>query len=495
MNAILLSLLLVLQGIPIQAQQSGTVSGVLKDQAGKPLVGVRMAAVAKPDVPGDMLNSAAMASIAQTDEEGRYTLENVPPGRYYIAAGRVDLQTYFPGTSQITSAREVAVAAGAKIAGIDFALAQASIGRASGGSGGGLVYIGTGVPTSITIPVAVTVENGGAWPISGNGKMTTLVVASPSAGCCSPVTLSAGSVTINNVQVGAYQVTLENLPETFAVKSMTYGSTNLLIDTLKITAANLQPNRISMTIIFASSIGAAAPVTNPTQATLQLIAPLPQDPAALAARSGNAPQPYAPPSKIAITLTRVIPQHATGTRISGEFSVHGPRTVYVSGIAGNTYSNDTFDAYGVPTGRHIITSRDNPYNVKALGASVVVGDGELTGVVLNEVVVLPKSVADVTPPLPAKNHPEGVVRLARLSGTTTEENSQKPLTEGTIIIRGYTTYGQTVDIDSDGHFEIPDLLPGTYEIEVQVFGHANTKRTIEVDDEDLKVDIAARKLF
>ena len=93
MTPILMSLVLLLQGIPVQ--QGGTVTGILRDSLGKPVAGIRMAAVAR-----DALDSAAsaMAGIAETDEQGRFVLENIPPGRYTIAAGRLDLQTYHPGT-------------------------------------------------------------------------------------------------------------------------------------------------------------------------------------------------------------------------------------------------------------------------------------------------------------------------------------------------------------------------------------------------------------
>jgi len=64
-----------------------------------------MAAVARPDALENIAEGAAMAGIAETDAEGKYTLENIPPGRYLIAAGRLDLQTYYPGTQSTAEAR------------------------------------------------------------------------------------------------------------------------------------------------------------------------------------------------------------------------------------------------------------------------------------------------------------------------------------------------------------------------------------------------------
>jgi len=81
MIALLLALTLFVQGTALQ-NENGTITGVLKTSAGQPAVGVR---------------GAAMASLVTTDAAGRYRLENIPPGRYYITAGRVDFPTYFPG--------------------------------------------------------------------------------------------------------------------------------------------------------------------------------------------------------------------------------------------------------------------------------------------------------------------------------------------------------------------------------------------------------------
>ncbi len=96
MLGVLVSLTLLIQGIPVQ--QGGTVTGVLRDSQGNPLAGVRMAAVAHASSIEETITAAAMAGLAETDEQGRFTLENIPPGRYSIAAGRLDLQTYYPGT-------------------------------------------------------------------------------------------------------------------------------------------------------------------------------------------------------------------------------------------------------------------------------------------------------------------------------------------------------------------------------------------------------------
>ena len=124
MNAFLLSLLLWTQGIPVQPTQTGTVAGVLRTADGRPAVNERVTAIPQVEFAGDAADGATLSSLAVTDEQGRYTLENIPPGRYYIAAGRLDLQTYYPGTQAMNAGLPVQIAPGAKLEKIDFKLAE-----------------------------------------------------------------------------------------------------------------------------------------------------------------------------------------------------------------------------------------------------------------------------------------------------------------------------------------------------------------------------------
>jgi hypothetical protein len=69
---------LLLRQTPVPPPQSGAVTGTLKDRDAKPVEGIRIAAVPRPDSTSDSLASSAMSSISQTDSEGRYVLENIP---------------------------------------------------------------------------------------------------------------------------------------------------------------------------------------------------------------------------------------------------------------------------------------------------------------------------------------------------------------------------------------------------------------------------------
>ncbi len=61
---------------------AGRVSGQIRLADGSAAFGVRVSAMA---VGGGL--SSTLVRITTSDASGRYTLEDVPPGRYYITAG------------------------------------------------------------------------------------------------------------------------------------------------------------------------------------------------------------------------------------------------------------------------------------------------------------------------------------------------------------------------------------------------------------------------
>ena len=73
--------------IPVDQVQPGTVTGRLLSTRGRPEAGVRIAAV--PAADAEKGGAAALLGISLTDEDGRYRLENIPPGRYFIFAGLI----------------------------------------------------------------------------------------------------------------------------------------------------------------------------------------------------------------------------------------------------------------------------------------------------------------------------------------------------------------------------------------------------------------------
>jgi hypothetical protein len=119
------TLLLLLQ-LPVGAtSQAGAIAGRVRTSQGGPAVEVRVAAT--PVEAGNTTDGApTLLSIGQTDSEGRYRLENIPPGNYYVLAGLLDRPTYYPAAVQPSAARVVKVAAGATTQGVDFSLVRSA---------------------------------------------------------------------------------------------------------------------------------------------------------------------------------------------------------------------------------------------------------------------------------------------------------------------------------------------------------------------------------
>jgi TonB family protein len=114
-----LSLLLILL---VQAPQArnGVLTGRLVSIEGTPVAGVRVAAADASRTTVTQSASAAMLSFAQTDVDGRYRLENVPPGRYYVMAGTIDSPSYYPGTAILAEAKAISITAGTTAGSLDF---------------------------------------------------------------------------------------------------------------------------------------------------------------------------------------------------------------------------------------------------------------------------------------------------------------------------------------------------------------------------------------
>src|SRR5689334_13487703 len=104
-------LVLLLVQAPSRKAETGTITGVILRTNGVPATGVRVAVTPLPD-PKNPAATGDLISIAQTDEKGHYQLENIPPGKYYIQAGLLELPNYFPGVTALDKATVITVSAG-----------------------------------------------------------------------------------------------------------------------------------------------------------------------------------------------------------------------------------------------------------------------------------------------------------------------------------------------------------------------------------------------
>ena len=297
MKIVWLLIALLLASIVEAQTPTGTVTGQVLGRDGQPAVGIRVSAMAVPDANTPANNATALVSIAMTDAEGRYRLENVLPGRYYILAGFVDLPTYYPGVASVGGATPLNVLSATPVTGINFTIAS-SVGvtvsgrvvRSSGTGGmagqrvallggaiGGIqeslttedgsfqflrVRPGTyqltsaagrpsGSPTTVSvgekditglqIVIVPTVEITGAITIEGDAPRPRLNLQfAPFKGNTALPGASPQNDGTFRVPLpeGDYRVSWSNLPVGYEIKSVMAGSVDLLTTPLKVTTGS-----------------------------------------------------------------------------------------------------------------------------------------------------------------------------------------------------------------------------------------------------------------
>jgi hypothetical protein len=470
LSALFLALLL-LQGLPALPGRSGTVSGVVRTSTGGVAAGVRVSAMVPPESDIDLRSASSFSALAETDEAGRYRLEGIPPGRYYIVAGRVDGPTYYPGTTEMSKARIFSIPPeGGAVSGIDFTVVDSSVRvNVPQDLAGYISQLSLALPTSFSIPIKVEVEGGGKIPlIAPEGSV---LVRLTNVGGGTPITRQVVNATTSlavsplpNLPPPEFRVGIDNLPVGYVVKSMKYGADDVMVAPLKIPAANM-PRRTVMT------------VGGVTQQVVTTISP------------AGAPAPT-----LTITLATVPLPPITGVRVMGSMKDTEVRPVYLSGVPGILYSDGSFEFRGVTPGRYRLAAIGNPPAVASLGASIVVGDRDLESIELLETATLPADVKTPSIPGPVSSPATGsVLPLSSLRGRLTEEASGRPIEEGSIKLIGRND--AVAPIGPGGQFEFRRLLPGSYNLEIRIFGHTNILQPVVVGDEDLHVDVTTLRMY
>jgi hypothetical protein len=423
MLALLLAIgALFAQGGPALTNQNGTITGVLRAADGAPAAGVRVSALARPEELKDLAAATSFAGLGETDSAGRYRLENIPPGRYYIVAGRVDAPTYYPGTVQAGQGTVITLAPGQTISGIDFVLNLGSVGRADSNNSG----------YSWVIPIQTRIEGGGKIPLFAAGLFPMVRVGG------NTVPLSGPSVTFG-LLVGApspsYQVTVENLPETYELKSLVSGATNL-----QTSALQLPPRSISSVVV----------------------------------------------PGVIVTLARR-PASPTGVRVSGQLRGDAKRAIYISGNPGSVYVDGTFEFVGVAPGRHRIVALESSGAGRGQGTVIVVGERDLANIELDDIAVVPADSDRPSQPEPAGNRPPGSrSKTASIRGRVVDAETREPFNAGKIVLN--RNYSASFSLDDDGKFEVPGLLPGKYVVEAAVFGIGTASREVILDEQDVALE-------
>jgi hypothetical protein len=121
MRPFLLIVTLLTQALAQQRTPVGSISGRLLTRGGTPAAHIRVGATSIPE-PGRTTTVVDFSSLTETDADGRYVLENLPPGSYHVATGLVSAPNFHPGVGTRSEATVIVVAANSVVSGIDFAL-------------------------------------------------------------------------------------------------------------------------------------------------------------------------------------------------------------------------------------------------------------------------------------------------------------------------------------------------------------------------------------
>jgi hypothetical protein len=450
MKAVLLGFILFTQGLTQAPADTGTVTGIVKTSSGAPAAGVRVSAMARTTT------DISTSSLTQTDEQGRYRLENIPPGSYVIAAGRVNLPTYFPATLDMSKGTAVSVAASAVVANINITMDDASIRPSDSATDVSDV-------AGLTLPVQVRMEGDAKQPIFADGRSVMVRFTRTKDGATSESPLNASILNLpvpNSLPGYEYRLTIENLPGGYIVKSMVQDGVNLLNNTLKVTAKNFVQAEIPV-------YGAALP-----GAML--------DKVRIAYGAGG------PMIPMEITLAGAASNPTSGVRVRGKIRAGGNWEIALEGSSAILFADGSFDCLGVRPGRHVILFQDQLVSpLRVLAASIVIGDKDLNDVVVDDVVVMPKELQ-----FPSRTPPSGtVIPLAAIRGRVSDAASKNPVLGGSVTLSGANR--ATFPIDSEGLFHIPGLLPGSYDLTVEGSRHAAVRQVVVVGDEDVNLNISA----
>jgi hypothetical protein len=112
--------------------QGGVISGRIVSIDGTPAAQKRVVAQAVLERADVALGASMLAGLTQTDNDGRFRLENIPPGRYYIVLDPLDVPSYYPGVTKPDRATIVTVSDASVIEGMDFKIPDFEGGKVYG---------------------------------------------------------------------------------------------------------------------------------------------------------------------------------------------------------------------------------------------------------------------------------------------------------------------------------------------------------------------------
>jgi hypothetical protein len=102
--------------------------------------------------------------------------------------------------------------------------------------------------------------------------------------------------------------------------------------------------------------------------------------------------------------------------------------------------------------------------------------------------VLPLNVKSPAAAMPTgAAGPGGKLRLPSLRGRLLDGELKTPIVRSSVYIVGNSW--RRYESDENGRFEISNLLPGTYELEIQSPGYPTFRRDLVIGEEDVTLEL------
>jgi hypothetical protein len=248
MKPLLLTVLFLIPASAVAQAGYGTVTGKIHFNDGTPAEGVRVSLMIAPDSNKETNGVTALVHIAQTESDGSYHLNDVPPGRYYIVAGRLDAPTYYPGTLDPKSAQIFTIEAGSNTDVLAFAIPSAIASLGGVGRISGKVVNENGRPPILLRKLYVLVRNARKTTVFGEDG-----VRIQGSGTFGAIPVSRDGRFELSLKDGEYPVSLitglgEPLSagDGYYVKSITFGAVDLLKE--KLTVRGPTSSTITITV-------------------------------------------------------------------------------------------------------------------------------------------------------------------------------------------------------------------------------------------------------
>jgi hypothetical protein len=231
-------LLSILLSPGILPADKGSVAGILRLPSGQPAAGIRVYLTAPPGPGRGAPRGAGTIEIqGKTDATGKYRLEDVPAGRYYVAAGRVEAPTYYPGVLGFPAAKMIDVRARETVRDINFEVDSPLLpGRGGAPRPAAAAAPAVSAPPPLP-PRVVSVDSGliaikGRVILKGDTTAPQPAALTFGAGPADNTTNALANVRADgtfslHLKPGDQTISLNGLPDGYSVVSITAGSKDL----------------------------------------------------------------------------------------------------------------------------------------------------------------------------------------------------------------------------------------------------------------------------